>query len=605
MKRYMSSRSLEAIMGLVGDEDDSEYYVARDEEFTDAKHAQAAHSTTVGNTIYAVSNQSAERFNLFFEASLQWHLLFDLEPSAHGVKRPRSEDDSEAAYNPALEEQVRRVNELGTLTTDSSFQKMMKTPHAQLHKHQADLFAAMKSYEKIVWVVETGGGKSISFALPAYAQPDSCTVVVQPTKALQKHTKQSLERLGISVAIYDSRPQETASSVVLVTPEALSYMEWQAFAHRKRLRHEIDRVILDEAHDVLLSSEEWRPKVKMIRESLDQISHRQLFITGTLPPSQQSLFMKRLGLDHPNSAEQLIVLRNKTTRDNIRYEYMDVEIHTDLPQVLRDLITTVTEQKRRAILFSMSTAECDTRALTLGIPSYHRKMSPQEQAKALDMWNQNRGAISASTSLAYGIDYPDVSLVICVGAYDMMTLCQQFGRAGRDGKPAAAILAAPRHSLGEKLRDFATASCPRYAVGQYLDGKPQQCGPFHNACTPCALRFSRAMNPHLPTPASSESVSRPSREEHSTFLTPARSGTQHTFDLPSSYRSQSTSSHSTINPSSADVFSPPSALGSFNALSVNTPTRSSPRNRATPKTTAVPREVAANTIRKDGDARQA
>lgn len=76
-------------MALVGDEDESEYYTAGDEEFADVKHAQAAHSTIVGNIIYAVSNQSAERFNLFFEALLQWHLLFKLEPLVHGVKHPR------------------------------------------------------------------------------------------------------------------------------------------------------------------------------------------------------------------------------------------------------------------------------------------------------------------------------------------------------------------------------------------------------------------------------------------------------------------------------------------------------------------------------------
>lgn len=94
-------------MALVGDEDESEYYTAGDEEFADVKHAQAAHSTIVGNIIYAVSNQSAERFNLFFEASLQWHLLFKLEPLVHGVKRPRSEDASEAAHNSALENSSR------------------------------------------------------------------------------------------------------------------------------------------------------------------------------------------------------------------------------------------------------------------------------------------------------------------------------------------------------------------------------------------------------------------------------------------------------------------------------------------------------------------
>ncbi|KAI1466871.1 uncharacterized protein F4812DRAFT_465516 [Daldinia caldariorum] len=173
--------------------------------------------------------------------------------------------------------------------------------------------------------VETGGGKSLSFALPAYVQPESCTVVIQPTKSLQIHTKAALESLNISVHIYNSSYPHASTSVVLVIPEALSYKEWQAFAHRKRIRYEFDRVIFDEVYDMLLSSEGWRPKLPVLHQAIDQISHRQLFLTETLPPSQQDRFLRQLRLNKLSHPKELTILRNNTTRDNLRYEYIDYD----------------------------------------------------------------------------------------------------------------------------------------------------------------------------------------------------------------------------------------------------------------------------------------
>lgn len=67
--------------------------------------------------------------------------------------------------------------------------------------HQRELFEAMNDVDKVVYIVGTGGGKSIAFGLPAYVQPEGCNVVIQPTRALQEDTYNRLVAMKINVSI--------------------------------------------------------------------------------------------------------------------------------------------------------------------------------------------------------------------------------------------------------------------------------------------------------------------------------------------------------------------------------------------------------------------
>ncbi|KAI0547238.1 hypothetical protein F4679DRAFT_374947 [Xylaria curta] len=112
---------------------------------------------------------------------------------------------------------------------------------------------------------------------------------------------------------------------------------------------------------------------------MDLVSCRQLYLTGTLPPSEQAEFFKRLRLD-PDTA----VIRAPTVRENLRYEYVNADIEFSCPDLIQDLITKVTAQGQRAIVFTMSKIDCNLLAAKLSIPRYHRNMSPKEQAESLD-----------------------------------------------------------------------------------------------------------------------------------------------------------------------------------------------------------------------------
>ncbi|RYO84217.1 hypothetical protein DL764_009360 [Monosporascus ibericus] len=168
---------------------------------------------------------------------------------------------------------------------------------------------ALELYDKVVYVMGTGAGKSVAFALPAYLQPESINVVMQPTKALQTTTYERLANLGHAA------------------------------------RHEINWVIVDEAQKVLGARSTWRKKLLGIRSLVDPISPWQVYITGTLPPSLEDEFRRRLAF---SPDDRPVMLRSKTTRDSLRYQYIDREI--DLAGDVAFLRKKMKLARRRSLL---------------------------------------------------------------------------------------------------------------------------------------------------------------------------------------------------------------------------------------------------------------
>ena len=81
-------------------------------------------------------------------------------------------------------------------------------------------------------VAGIGGGKSISFMLPAYISPYSVTVVVVPLVALRQDLHEQCERAGIDSHIWQSRGANRGASIVFVTPESAVTKGFRAFVNR-------------------------------------------------------------------------------------------------------------------------------------------------------------------------------------------------------------------------------------------------------------------------------------------------------------------------------------------------------------------------------------
>ncbi|KAH6838584.1 hypothetical protein B0I37DRAFT_358331 [Chaetomium sp. MPI-CAGE-AT-0009] len=113
--------------------------------------------------------------------------------------------------------------------------------------------------------------------------PSSMVVVIQLTKSRQRETQRRLHEYGVKAAIFraaeeEEQDEDSVSSVILVTPEAAAQKAWKTFVSHQHLRSRIDRVILDEAHEVLINSG-FRRQMERCREAMDRISPRQIYAT--------------------------------------------------------------------------------------------------------------------------------------------------------------------------------------------------------------------------------------------------------------------------------------------------------------------------------------
>lgn len=97
----------------------------------------------------------------------------------------------------------------------------------------------------------TGGGKSLLFMLPAWAEQGGTTVVVIPLIALRGDMMRRCKSLGILCAAWEGRCPPDAAVIVLVTPESAVGEEFATFLNRLRVTRQLDCIVIDECYIVL------------------------------------------------------------------------------------------------------------------------------------------------------------------------------------------------------------------------------------------------------------------------------------------------------------------------------------------------------------------
>ncbi|KAI0096175.1 hypothetical protein F4776DRAFT_677108 [Hypoxylon sp. NC0597] len=482
-RRFMHNQSIEVILGLdLADDDDGDQQPSTTErDRAEVTHAQAAHSAQIADMVYAVEFDSGEKFNKFLEASLYWHALFDLSSDRPGGDNP----DVAPKVRLGIDERVSRLSLLPDLATEKTLRRILsRADDVRLRQRRTRLFDAVEKHRKVVYVIGNEASASVAFDPLSYLHVGGCTVIIQLTKISQERTRARLTAQGLSTLIWDSRSASTPAAVVLVTPDDTRKREWRGFLHRQRAHLCVDLVVLDEAHEALLARREWRSRFLDLAVEMDAICAQQVFVVGILPPSLQSEFFSRLNLR--NKGETPYILRSQIVKDNIRYEYIDADPAVGIPPVVYDMTSRAARERRRAIVVSLSHDVCDAVCTTLDVPKYSQQMPPLEQERSFSQWRAERGVLSATVPLTDHIDYQDVSLIICLGAFDYLSLCQQFAWAGKDGQLAVVVLVANLSQLSGEVRAFATSRCNREAISLYLDGKPQTCGLHQNPCQGCS-----------------------------------------------------------------------------------------------------------------------
>ena len=312
----------------------------------------------------------------------------------------------------------------------------------------------------------TGGGKSITFQVPALAQEGTC-IVITPLIALMKDQVDNLRRRGIrAAAIYSGLTHEEIIitlencifgdiRILYVSPERLSSELFQT-----KLRHmKVSFITVDEAHCISQWGYDFRPSYLEIAKIRKLVPHAPvLALTATATPAVVQDIQDKLNASSARRTEETFnVFRMSFERKNLAYVVRRTENKRE------QLIHILNSLKGPAIVYARSRrrtkelAELLTEA-DISATFYHAGLDGTVKDERQQAWQQDEIRVMVATNaFGMGIDKPDVRLVIHLDCPDSIeAYFQEAGRAGRDGQKAYAVLLynpADQRKLEKRISD--------------------------------------------------------------------------------------------------------------------------------------------------------
>jgi ATP-dependent DNA helicase RecQ len=315
--------------------------------------------------------------------------------------------------------------------------------HSSFRGSQEEIIKAVLNGQDVFALLPTGGGKSVCYQVPGLMLDGIC-IVVSPLIALIRDQVMQLKARGIkAVALSGGISFEETNTLLdnclyggykflYLSPERLQ----QELVQERISQMKVSLIAIDEAHCISQWGIDFRPaylKCALIRELHPDIPCIALTATATTRVSRDIL--ENLRMTSP------LLIKDSFARKNLIYKILQQE---NKNQHLHHLCGSdsgsgiVYVRSRRK---SVELAEFLNKR-NVSAEFFHGGMTRAEKDKKLQEWLKDRKRIMVATSaFGMGIDKADVTRVIHFEMPESLeNYFQEAGRAGRDGKPAEAVL---------------------------------------------------------------------------------------------------------------------------------------------------------------------